>query len=384
MQHSSAPLSFRTQQSLITPQALLHDFPLTTRTNQFINNVRATATQIIQGHDNRLLVIVGPCSIHDPIAATEYGYLLKQAAERFSDDLAIIMRVYFEKPRTTLGWKGFISDPLLNGSFDVNQGLSRARQLLIQLNESGLPTATEFLDPIIPPYISDLISWCAIGARTSESQLHRELASGLPMPVGFKNSTDGNIKIAIDATQVARQSHPLLSISPEGLPTIFHTSGNNACHIVLRGSSTHTNYAPEQIAAILQDATLTNRIIVDCSHGNSNKMHQHQITAAHSLADQISAGSQSICGIMLESNLLAGKQSLTPNKALTYGQSITDSCISWTETIPLLEKLAQAALARKTNRYLTPTTEKSAVVLLGPDKTHATVPLTGTACSAIE
>jgi 3-deoxy-7-phosphoheptulonate synthase len=270
---------------------------------------------------------------------------LKSAAEKLSDKLYIIMRVYFEKPRTTVGWKGLISDPWLDGSFDINQGLALARTLLLELSQLGVPAGTEFLDTFVPTYFSDLIAWCAIGARTVESQIHRELASGLPMPVGFKNNMDGNIKAAIDAVKAAQHSHSFLGITQAGMPAMTRTAGNKDCHIILRGSHTASNYADYSIreaADFLKEAQLTPRMMVDCSHGNSMKEYQRQRTVVHALIDQLKKGPRFINGIMLESHLVEGKQKLQAKKALTYGQSITDGCIGWEDTLVLLEELAKA------------------------------------------
>ena len=338
------------ERSLITPELLLRELPLPQNITDTITQARSLIRDIILGKDPRLLIVVGPCSIHDPAAALEYANLLKNAATHFADDLVMVMRVYFEKPRTTVGWKGLISDPFLNGSFDINQGLKLARKLLLDLGELGVPAGTEFLDTIIPQYLSDLIAWGCVGARTSESQIHRELTSGLSLPVGFKNSTDGNIKIAIDAVNVARHSHCFLSINQQGQPAIIHTEGNDACHIILRGSNTVPNYAAHhlhQAAASLRHANLIPRLMIDCSHGNSGKNYQRQNIVAHSIADQLKNDGDKICGVMLESNLVAGKQTLHHNQPLIYGQSITDACLSWNETLPILEKLARANAAHK-------------------------------------
>ncbi len=335
---------------LITPHQLLESQPLNAAALETIQSARQNIRNIIQGCDHRLLVIVGPCSIHDTNAALEYGVLLKAAAEKFVDDLCIVMRVYFEKPRTTFGWKGLISDPHLDGSFVINQGLQLARKLLLELNQLGVPTGTEFLDTIIPAYLSDLIAWCAIGARTVESQTHRELASSLAMPVGFKNNTDGNIKVAIDAVKVAQHSHPFIGITQAGSPAIIRTQGNLACHVILRGSNTTSNYSAhfiQETAGFLKEAQLIPRMMVDCSHGNSMKDYrlQHQVVAA--LIDQLKVGSTFISGVMLESNLIAGKQALLKKEALVYGQSITDGCMGWKDTLQLLEELAMTMKSQR-------------------------------------
>lgn len=335
---------------LITPHELIKSKPLSSSARATIHSARHNASHIIQGKDDRLLVIVGPCSIHNTLIALEYAALLQAAAEKFIDDLYIIMRVYFEKPRTTVGWKGLISDPELDESFAVNQGLILARELLLELNQLGMPAGTEFLDTIIPPYLSDLIAWCAIGARTVESQIHRELASGLAMPVGFKNNTDGNIKVAIDAVKVARHSHPFLGITQTGMPAMIRTAGNPVCHVILRGSNTAPNYAASHIqetALFLKESQLIPRVMVDCSHGNSMKDYKLQRTVVHALIDQLKKGSSFINGIMLESNLIAGKQEFQTKEALVYGQSITDGCIGWGDTLEILEELAMTIRARK-------------------------------------
>lgn len=345
-------LSAQSQHPLIKPKELLAELALTQQAQALVEKARSNAEQIMCSSDDRLLVIIGPCSIHDPIAALEYANLLRRAADRYADDLYFIMRTYFEKPRTTVGWKGLINDPHLNNSFDIHHGLKLARQLLLELHSLKMPAATEFLDSMIPLYIGDLISWCAIGARTSASQLHRELASGLPMPVGFKNSIDGNVTIAIDAVQVAAHEHHFLGATTDGTPAIIHTEGNKACHVVLRGSQQTSNYDPHHVRVVahaLQEAHIHSRIMIDCSHGNSMKNHLRQQEAIHSIAEQVSSGSYAIGGVMLESHLVSGKQTLGTG-SLIYGQSITDGCISWRETEPLLEKLALATKKRVTQK----------------------------------
>lgn len=349
MQISIDDLKINSLQSLLKPEQLTQQLPLTLAAAKIIQHARDTAAKIIAGKDNRLLVIVGPCSIHDVNAALEYATRLKNAATDFAAELFIMMRVYFEKPRTVLGWKGLINDPHLDNSFDVNYGLTVARKLLLDLTDLGIPAGTEFLDSIIPQYLGDLICWSAIGARTSQSPLHRELASGLSMPVGFKNSTDGNVKIAAEAVTVARYPHHFLSISKQGEPVIVHTQGNKNCHIILRGSNSEANYSAQQIqkaARILHNENLPKRLMIDCSHGNSGKNHLRQKMVIESLAEQISRGNKEIFGVMLESHLVAGKQILAAGSPLVYGQSITDACISWDETIPLLKKLALAVNKR--------------------------------------
>ncbi len=348
MQNMPEDLRIQDQQELINPETLLTTLPLTSSSVKTVNHARSTINQIMQGNDKRLLVIVGPCSIHHTEAAMEYALLLSEAAMRFAEHLFIVMRVYFEKPRTTLGWKGFISDPYLDGSFQINKGLHYARKFLLDLNSLGVPAATEFLDPLLPHYLHDLISWCAVGARTSQSQIHRELASGLSMPVGFKNNTDGNIQVAIDGIQVAAHPHPLLTINKKGIPSIMNTKGNAACHLVLRGSNNSPNFSSEHVQAaikLLKHANVPQHIVIDCSHGNSMKLHAMQLQVVDSVIMQITQGAKEIRGIMLESNLVEGKQTLVNNQPLQYGQSITDACIGWKETLQCFEKLANLFLS---------------------------------------
>jgi 3-deoxy-7-phosphoheptulonate synthase len=339
--------------ALLKPIELMAEYPITSDMQHFIQQSRLDISQILMGMDNRLLVIVGPCSIHDTKAALEYGLLLSKAAQKFQKNLLIVMRTYFEKPRTLLGWKGLISDPNLDGSFDMNHGLRQSRHLLSQLANLKLPTATEFLDTFTPQYIADLISWCAVGARTVESQIHRELASSFTMPLGFKNTTYGNIQIAVDAIRVARHSHHLVSISPQGAPIIFKTHGNPNCHLILRGSKNDINYAKEDIkkaAEMLLEWDLIPRIMIDCSHGNCLKDAQQQSKVVHSICDYMLQGQNEIFGVMLESNLVGGKQELLSNQSLVYGQSITDPCLSWNETLPILEKLSHT-VEKKRKQY---------------------------------
>ncbi len=338
--------------SLISPIMLAREFPASCQSEHDIALARNTARKIIRGQDKRLLVIAGPCSIHDVGAAHEFAELLHEASQRFADDLFIIMRVYFEKPRTTLGWRGLINDPYLDGTYHINQGLKLARQFLLSLTELGVPAATEFLDPIIPPYLSDFITWNAVGARTVESQLHREIASGLTTPVGFKNTTDGNIQIAIDAANTACHPHHFLSIDENGQATIVNTKGNHCCHIILRGGNAKPNYSAADVANaihLLKKSNLPPRLMIDCSHGNSKKSYHNQIRVADAICEQIATGTEAIFGIMLESHLIAGNQRLEKNKTLTYGQSITDECISWKETLQLFSRLA---LANQKRNYL--------------------------------
>lgn len=343
-------LRVRNLQPLISPGLLIEETPLSDQAKQTVLQARQQTEAIIQGEDDRLIVVVGPCSIHDTKAALDYAARLKTQTQQYARQLCIIMRVYFEKPRTTIGWKGLINDPNLDGSFQINQGLRVARQLLCDINHTGLPTGSEFLDTIIPQYISDLTSWAAIGARTTESQIHRELASGLSMPVGFKNGTTGNIKIAVDAICAAKNSHHFLGVTKDSLGAIVSTTGNPTCHLILRGSDKETNYDQESImqsAKMLDQADIATRIMVDCSHGNSRKDHLKQIEVINEVAGLISNNEQSIMGVMIESNIEAGKQTLKPNKTLVYGQSITDACIDWQQTIEALETLNTAVLNKR-------------------------------------
>lgn len=333
------------QRPLITPQNLLEEFPLSATAFETVQQARHNISQIFEGRDKRFLVIVGPCSIHDPKSAMEYAQQLKKIIKRFSHYLCVVMRVYFEKPRTTMGWKGFISDPFLDNSFDTNAGLRMARKLLLDINNLGVPAATEFLDTTIPVYLNDLISWTAIGARTSSSQIHRELASGLSMPVGFKNTIDGNIKIAVDAANVASHPHYYFSINQQGTPVVTRTSGNKNSHIILRGSEHAPNYHFSDVQhaiKLLNESNFPQRIIIDCSHGNSMKNYSQQKIVADTVTGYIHQNISAIKGVMIESNLVAGKQILNAHSPLVYGQSITDGCISWEETLPLLEQFACA------------------------------------------
>jgi 3-deoxy-7-phosphoheptulonate synthase len=330
---------------LISPSLLLDELPLSDHAAKLVHGTREQIEAILNQQDDRLLIVVGPCSIHDTTAAVEYAKKLKKAIMQYQNELCIVMRVYFEKPRTTVGWKGLINDPNLDNSFDINEGLRRARQLLLEINELGVPTGSEFLDTIIPQYISDLSSWAAIGARTTESQIHRELTSGLSMPVGFKNGTMGNIDIAVDAICAAKEPHHFLGVSKQGIAAILSTDGNKACHIILRGSKSNTNYDADSIEntmQLLESRQLPSRIMVDCSHGNSHKDHKQQTNVIDDLCHQLNNGDQSIFGLMIESNLVAGNQSLTADKKLTYGQSITDACVNWDETETFLAKLSQS------------------------------------------
>jgi 3-deoxy-7-phosphoheptulonate synthase len=335
---------------LIPPAILLEEIPVSERASNVVSNTRGAIAGALAGRDPRLVVIAGPCSIHDTVAALEYAERLQRLAERYADRLILVMRTYFEKPRTSVGWKGLINDPDLDESYHINKGLRLARKLLLDVNDLGLPTASEFLDTQIPQHIADLTSWVAIGARTTESQVHRELASGLSMPVGFKNGTDGNVKTAIDAVLAARSPHWFPSVTKQGVSAIFQTAGNESCHVILRGGTrSGPNYGPQHvhdISAVLAERGLTPRVMIDCSHGNSEKDHRRQAAVAASVSEQVAAGSWGIFGVMLESHLVEGRQDYVPGRPAVYGQSITDACISLEQTEPLLEQFAHAQQAR--------------------------------------
>lgn len=334
---------------LISPEQLQGDVSVSETAAATVADARGAIHSILTGEDDRLLAIVGPCSIHDPAAALEYAGLLHAAAEELRDDLFIVMRVYFEKPRTTVGWKGLINDPDLDNSFHINKGLHLARQLLLDLAEMGVPAGTEYLDLISPQYSADLVSWGAIGARTTESQTHRELTSGLSCPVGFKNATNGDIQVAIDAIKSASQPHHFLSVTKQGRSAIFQTTGNEDCHIILRGGQ-HPNYdmfSVEDAEAMLDKAGLPARIMIDASHSNSRKLPARQVDVAVDIATQVGRGNRAIIGLMLESNLVEGRQNVVAGQPLTYGQSITDACISWDDTLPLLSELAESVRKRR-------------------------------------
>jgi len=334
---------------LVSPEQLILDIGVSSDAAETVATARDTIHRILNGEDDRLLVVVGPCSIHDPAAALDYAGSLKAAADELAADLFVVMRVYFEKPRTTVGWKGLINDPDLDNSFQINKGLHLARKLLLDLAEMGLPAGTEYLDLISPQYTADLVSWGAIGARTTESQTHRELTSGLSCPVGFKNATDGDIQVAIDAIKSASQPHHFLSVTKQGRSAIFQTAGNEDCHIILRGGK-HPNYdmfSVEDAEAMLAAAGLPARIMIDASHANSRKVPARQVDVARDIATQVGRGNPSIFGLMLESNLVEGRQNVVAGQPLTYGQSITDPCISWDDTRPLLEELAAAVRRRR-------------------------------------
>src|SRR5215470_5637395 len=335
---------------LLPPALLLEELPLTEDGSLTVTRAREEISAILNGRDDRLIVVVGPCSIHDPAAALDYARGLKSLADELAADLRIVMRVYFEKPRTTVGWKGLINDPHLDGSFAINVGVRKARRLLLDLVALELPAGCEFLDPISPQFTTDLVSWGAIGARTTESQVHRELASGLSMPVGFKNGTDGGVQIAIDAVRAATHPHQFLGVTEQGLCAIVATRGNPDCHIILRGGASGPNYdtvSVQKTAAALIDAGLAPRLMVDTSHGNSDKDYRRQPVAAHDLAEQIAHGENAIFGVMMESFLVDGRQDLKNPAALRYGQSITDACMGWEMTVPVLADLARAVRARR-------------------------------------
>ncbi len=338
---------------LLPPAILLEELPLGERGALTVTRGRQAVVRILNGQDTRLVVIVGPCSIHDPLAALDYARRLKSLADEHADDLCLVMRVYFEKPRTTVGWKGLINDPRLDGSFAINDGLRLARRLLVDLAELGLPAGCEFLDPISPQFTSDLVSWGAIGARTTESQVHRELASGLSMPVGFKNGTDGGVQIAIDAVRSSAHPHRFLGVTEQGLCAIVSTRGNPDCHVILRGGETGPNYdamTVQKTAAALKAAGRPPRLMIDTSHGNSGKDHRRQPIVAQDVAAQVGGGEPAIFGLMMESFLVEGRQDLGDGAALRYGQSITDACMGWEMTVPVLAGLAEAVRQRRKMR----------------------------------
>jgi len=336
-------------EELISPATLIDELPISEATAQTVSKARQTIHQILRREDSRVLVVAGPCSIHDPGAAIEYAGHLKSVASKLARDLFIVMRVYFEKPRTTVGWKGLINDPDLNDTFNINKGLHLARSLLRDLGDMGVPCGTEYLDLISPQYIADLISWGAIGARTTESQTHRELASGLSCPVGFKNATDGDVQVAVDAIGSASQPHHFLSVTKGGHSAIFKTAGNQDCHVILRGGKqpNYDMFSTDDTAALLTRSNLSPRIMIDASHANSRKIPARQIDVAQDIATQIARGNQDIFGIMIESHLIEGRQDVAVDKPLNYGQSITDPCISWEDTSIVLEQLAEAARERR-------------------------------------
>lgn len=343
-------LRIRSVRAVSTPAAVQAELPLSEKAAQTTLDARNEVQAVLRGQDDRLLVVVGPCSIHDPAAALDYAERLATLRTELADRLLILMRVYFEKPRTTIGWKGLINDPDLDNSFQIDKGLRQARQLLLQLNESGVPAGVEYLDILTPQYVADLVSWGAIGARTTESQLHREMASGLSCPVGFKNGTDGSVKVAVDAVLSARAPHRFLSLTQDGQVSIFETAGNEDSHIILRGGATGTNYDAKSVdaaCAALRKGGLPEQVMIDFSHANSSKQHSRQIVVAQDVGHQIAGGDRRIVGAMVESHLVEGRQEISTLNNMTYGQSVTDACIHWNDTVMLLRDLAQAVAQRR-------------------------------------
>jgi len=349
MQRQTDDVRIREIKELLPPIAHLYELPINESASELIYTTRREIAALLRGEDDRLLVVIGPCSIHDTQAAEEYAERLMKLRREYARELVVVMRVYFEKPRTTVGWKGLINDPHLNESYDINAGLRIARKLLLNLNSMGMPAATEFLDMITPQYFADLISWGAIGARTTESQVHRELASGLSCPVGFKNGTDGNLKIAVDAIRAASQPHHFLSVTKTGHSAIVSTGGNPDCHVILRGGK-EPNYSADHVRAAgaeLAAVGLAQKLMVDFSHANSRKDYKRQMEVAEDIAGQLAAGDQHIFGVMVESHLVEGRQDQKPGCELAYGQSITDACIGWDDTEKLVKTLADAVRARR-------------------------------------
>jgi 3-deoxy-7-phosphoheptulonate synthase len=349
MPYNTDDVRIREIKELAPPSHVMREFPVGPEVATLVHQTRAHLHRILHGMDDRLIVVVGPCSIHDVKAAMEYAGRLKELRQHLAADLEVVMRVYFEKPRTTVGWKGLINDPDLDGSFQINKGLRLARELLLDINTLGVPAGCEFLDMITPQYIADLVSWGAIGARTTESQTHRELASGLSCPVGFKNGTDGNVKIAVDAIKAASQPHHFLSVTKGGHSAIVSTNGNEDCHVILRGGKT-PNYDAASVDAACADlskAGLAQKIMIDASHANSSKKPENQPLVMEDVARQIESGDTRLVGVMIESHLVAGRQDLVPGQPLVYGQSITDGCIDWDSTVKVLERLATAVRNRR-------------------------------------
>jgi 3-deoxy-7-phosphoheptulonate synthase len=352
MRFMTDDLRIKEIKELIPPAHLIQELPCSESASQAVHDARLALHRILHGMDDRLIVVIGPCSIHEPKAAVEYARRLAGERRRHLEDLEIVMRVYFEKPRTTVGWKGLINDPDLDGSFRINHGLRTARELLLAISELGLPAGCEYLDMITPQYIADLVSWGAIGARTTESQVHRELASGLSCPVGFKNGTDGNVRIAVDAIKAAMQPHHFLSVTKAGHSAIVSTRGNEDCHVILRGGS-HPNYdsaSVEAACAALAKAGLAQRLMIDASHANSNKDPQRQLDVCNDVARQLSGGDARIVGVMVESHLVGGRQDLVPGRPLTYGQSITDACLDWDSSVVCLDTLAEGVRERRSRQ----------------------------------
>ncbi|SAI74280.1 phospho-2-dehydro-3-deoxyheptonate aldolase [Bordetella ansorpii] len=349
MSHNTDDLRIREIKELTPPSHVMREFACTREASETVYAARQAAHRILHGMDDRMIVVIGPCSIHDTRAAIEYAERLVEARRRYAGELEIIMRVYFEKPRTTVGWKGLINDPDLDGSFNINKGIRMARELLLEINSMGLPSGCEFLDMITPQYMADLVSWGAIGARTTESQVHRELASGLSCPVGFKNGTDGNIRIAVDAIKAASQPHHFLSVTKGGHSAIVSTAGNEDCHVILRGGKA-PNYDAASVEAVCQDMSksgMAQRVMIDASHANSSKKPENQPLVIDDVARQMEQGESRIVGVMIESHLVAGRQDLVPGKPLTYGQSITDGCIDWDASEKVLRRLADAVQERR-------------------------------------
>jgi len=349
MSTNTDDLRIQNLRELVVPEALIAELPAEGQLAEHVNASRGVIQSILEQADDRLVVVVGPCSIHDPDAAIDYAARLKMLAEEVAEDIFVVMRVYFEKPRTTVGWKGLINDPHLDNSFDVNEGLRRARQLLLDISGVGLPTATEYLDLISPQYIADLVSWGAIGARTTESQSHRELASGLSCPVGFKNGTGGNIQIAVDAIGAAQHSHHFLSVTKGGQSAIFETAGNPYCHLILRGGPqpNYDMFSVDDACAMLAKAKLAESVMIDASHANSRKQPHRQVSVAEDIATQVERGDRRVIGLMLESFIESGRQDVVDKNNLIYGQSITDPCMDWAQTVSTLHTLAGAVQQRR-------------------------------------
>jgi 3-deoxy-7-phosphoheptulonate synthase len=349
MEYQTDDIRISGMQELLPPEKLMEQQPISKPSSKLVFESRNKISEIINQNDDRLIVVVGPCSIHDPDAALDYAENLLEASKTYEEALQIIMRVYFEKPRTTVGWKGLINDPDLDNSFNINKGISLARQLLRDLNDLGVCAGTEFLDVITPQYLADLVSWGAIGARTTESQVHRELASGMSCPIGFKNTTEGDVKVAVDALKSAKMPHMFLSVTKEGRSAVFSSAGNEDCHVILRGGK-EPNYKSESIedtSNLLTEAGLKASMMVDMSHGNSSKQHKKQIEVCKSICSQLLSGESRITGVMIESNLVEGNQSITKRQDLVYGQSITDACLSWEDTRGCLESLSEAVIERR-------------------------------------
>lgn len=349
MSHNTDDLRIREIKELAPPAHAMREFVCTPAVSTLVHDARQSIHRVLHGMDDRLVVVIGPCSIHDTAAALDYAKRLQVERVKFKKDLEIVMRVYFEKPRTTVGWKGLINDPEMDNSFNINKGLSMARALLLEINAMGLPAGCEYLDMITPQYIADLVSWGAIGARTTESQVHRELASGLSCPVGFKNGTDGNVKIAVDAMKAASHPHHFLSVTKGGHSAIVSTTGNEDCHVILRGGK-EPNFDAKSVDAACADmakAGLAQRIMIDASHANSHKKPENQPAVCDDVAAQVAAGDTRIFGLMIESNLVAGRQDLVPGQPLVYGQSVTDGCIDWASSVAVLERLAQSVRDRR-------------------------------------